>query len=327
MRDVAADAGVSLKTVSRVVNGVASVDPDLTERVRTSIASLGYKRNDVAASLRSGRPSNTIGLITADLSNSFYSRLSEVISTVAREHGSQVIMASSQESAEQERVIALDLCERRVAGLIIVPTISDHGYLRDEIDRGIPVVFLDRPGKGIEADAVVIDNRGGGRAAIGTLLASGHRTIAVLVDSLRIYTMQQRLLGVRDGLAEAGLSLPPEYVVEGIHSPDDALAAVQALLRLPEPPTAILCGNNRSTIGAVEALGRAGRDVEGVGFDDFELARLLPRPVTIVDYDVDGMGRLAATRLFSRIEGDTSVIRQELLPTRLRARGGWPQAG
>jgi LacI family transcriptional regulator len=238
-----------------------------------------------------------------------------------------VIMASSQENAEQERLLALDLCERRVAGLIIVPTISDHGYLRDEIDRGIPVVFLDRPGEGIEADAVVIDNRGGGRAAIGALLASGHRRIAVLVDSLGIYTMQQRLLGVRDGLAEAGLTLPADYVVEGIHSPDEALAAVDTLLRLPEPPTAILCGNNRSTIGTVEALGRAGSDVEVVGFDDFEMARLLPRPVTIVDYDVDGMGRLAASRLFSRIEGDTSVIRQELLPTRLRTRGGWPKNG
>ncbi len=327
MVDVAADAGVSLKTVSRVVNRISTVDPEMAERVYESIRKLGFRRNDVAASLRSGTETRTIGLITADLSNTFYSTLSSAIAAVARERGFHVIISSSEENDELERSTVLDLCQRRVSGLIVVPTSSDHSYLRAEVELGIPVVFVDRPGIGLEADAILVDNRGGASDAVAGLIARAHTRIGLLLDALDIFTMRERLAGAQKAMETAGLTFDDDIVSFTSHSPDDAVSALAGMLDLPDPPTAVLCGNNRSTIGAVEEIWRRSADVEVVGFDDFEMSRLLPQAVTIVDYDTEALGIASAERLFDRIAGDTSHPRQVLLPTRLVSRGGrWPVA-
>lgn len=322
MVDVAADAGVSLKTVSRVVNGVDTVDPALATRVRTSIKKLGFQRNDVAASLRSGTETRTVGLITADLSNAFYSTISSAVAGVARERGYHVIMASSEESPEIEQATAIDLCRRRVSGLIVVPTESDHGYLRPQIARGIPVVFLDRPARGVEADTVLVDNRGGAESAMRSLIESGHRRIAVLLDLPEIFTTTERLEGATAAAAAAGIRLDPALISTGSHGPDHAFAAFSAMLATDDPPTAVLCSNNRITVGAVEAIWRAGARVDVAGFDDFEMSRLLPQPVTIVDYDTPALGRIAAEALFARIDGSEAPPERRLVPTRLVQRGG-----
>lgn len=322
MNDVAADAGVSLKTVSRVVNNVTTVDSALAERVSASIRKLGFRRNGVAASLRAGGPTRTIGLITADLSNSFYMALASAVAAAARARGFQVIMASSEEDPEIERGLVLDLCQRRVSGLIIVPTGADHRYLREEMELGVCVVFVDRPGSGIAADQIMLDNRGGARAAIEYLVEAGHRRIDLVMDSLSIYTMRERYAGARDALAAAGISEDSSLLAEEVHTPGEAAHAVRAMLERAEPPTAVLCGNNRATIGAVQALWRANTNIELVGFDDFEMAGLLPMPVTVVDYDTAAMGTRAAERLFERIDGTAAATVTQLLPTRLVARGG-----
>ena len=324
MIDVAADAGVSLKTVSRVVNKVSTVDPVLVEKVVTSIKKLGFRRNEVAASLRSGGETKTIGLITADLSNTFYTTLSSAVAAVARSRGFQIIMASSEESAELERSTALDLCQRRVSGLIIVPTSSDHSYLQPEVELGIPVVFADRPGTGLDADSVVVDNWGGAQYAAEQLLAAGHRRIAILLDSLSIFTMTERLAGIQAAFSAAKIERDPSLIAVDVHSPEEARGAMAAMLSLADPPSAVLCGNNRSTIGAVEEIWRRGATVQVVGFDDFEMSRLLPQEVIIVDYDTAALGTLAAERLFERIAGDTSMRTNRLLPTHLITRGGKP---
>ncbi len=321
MNDVAAYAKVSLKTVSRVANGISSVDPMLTERVHAAMKTLGFRRNSVAASLRTGGSTKTIGLITADLSNTFYTTLSSAVVSVARSHGYQVIMASSEESPEIERSLALDLCQRRVSGLIVVPTNTDHSYLKPEVELGISVVFVDRPGYGLAADAIIADNRGGARTAIEHLLTAGHRRIAILIDSLEIYTMRERLAGAQEQLTNAGFDLDPALVANDVHSPDDAMVAMSRMLALVDPPTAVFCGNNRATVGAVEELWRRNTTIDVVGFDDFEMSRLLPQPVTIVDYDTVALGRSAAERLFARINGDGSEFADTLLATRLITKG------
>lgn len=322
MVDVAADAGVSLKTVSRVVNDVPTVDPALAERVLASIRKLGFQRNDVAASLRSGTETRTIGLITADLSNSFYSTISSAVAAVARERGYHVIMASSEENPEIERTTALDLCRRRVSGLIVVPADGDHGYLRAQVERGIPVIFLDRPGAGLEADTVLVDNRGGAESAVRALADAGHTRIALLLDSLDIFTMRERLAGAEAAAEAAGIAVDPALVSTEAHGPDQAYRAFDRMLRLADPPTAVLCGNNRSTVGAVEAIWRTGVDVEVAGFDDFELSRLLPQEITVVDYDTAALGRRAAELLFARIDGEDAEPSAHLVATHLVTRGG-----
>ncbi len=323
MIDVAADAGVSLKTVSRVINGVATVDPVLTERVEASIAKLGFRRNAMAASLRSGA-SDTIGLITADLANTFYTSVASAISAAAVAQGYQVIMASTDEDPDAERTLALDLCQRRVSGLILVPSGPDQAYLQPEIELGVPVVFLDRPGVNAVGDAVLIDNRGGASAIIGELTAAGHRRIALLFDSLEIFTMRERRAGVRAALGRAGCADDAALLATDAHTPDGARVALERMLAAADPPTAVFCANNRATIGAVEALARTGTSVPVVGFDDFEASRLLPVAVRLVDSDTAQLGRTAAERLFARIRGDRSAPVHLLLPTRLVDRGGHP---
>jgi LacI family transcriptional regulator len=232
-----------------------------------------------------------------------------------------VIIASSEEDAARERALALDLAQRRVAGLIVVPAGSDHTYLEEEVGRGTPVVFLDRPGRGIRADDLLIDNRGGARAAVAELIAVGHERIAVLLDSPAIYTMAERRAGVEEAFAAAGRRLDPRLVVEGLHTPGAARDAMQRLLDDPEPPTAVFCGNNRASIGALEALLAVDADVALSGFDDFELSRLLPRPIRIVDYDTAALGERAAITLLDRLDGAPAATEPFLLPTHLVTRG------
>lgn len=322
MNDVARDAHVSLKTVSRVVNLVPSVDQDMTNRVLASIRRLGYRRNDVAATLRSGTETRTIALITADIQNSFYAPISAAIATVAREHDFQLITASSEENPDLERSIALDLCQRRVSGLIVVPIGEHHGYLQAEVDLGVPVVFVDRPGVGLDADAVLLDNAGGAAAAMSVLVSRGHRRIALVLDKPEIYTMRERLSGAEQELGRHGLTLDPALVAHRVHTPDDAVRAIAGMADLADPPTAVLCGNNRSLIGVVEEIWRRESDIEVIGFDDFETSRLLPRPITLVDYDTAEMGRTAAEQVFRRIAGDTSPTERMLMAPRLVVRGG-----
>lgn len=321
MIDVAADAGVSLKTVSRVINGEPNVDPGMAERVDASVQRLGYHRNALAASLRSGTR-DTIGFIAADLSNTFYMAVAAAVSTVAARDRMHLVMASSEEDADTERTLALDLCQRQVGGLIVVPTADDHAYLAREVELGTPVVFLDRPGSGIPADAILLDNSGGARAAVAELLAAGHRRIAVLLDRRSIYTMSQRWAGVEEAFTAAGRTPDPALVVDGLHTPAMARDAMQRLLDADDAPTAVFCANNRVTIGALEAILPAGADVAVAGFDDFELSRVLPRRIRIVDYDVADLGTRAAEILLARAVTPATGSQTHLVPTRLVDRGG-----
>lgn len=320
MIDVARHAGVSFKTVSRVINNQPNVAEDLTSRVLNSIEELGFRRNDVAASLRAGT-TEMLALVTGDLENSFYSRVATGVMSAARSRGHHVVMSSTQESAENERAILLDLCQRRMAGLIVVPTSAEHPYLEREIRMGTKVVFLDRPAPSLEADSVVLDNRGGARAVVQTLLDEGHVRIGVVSDALNIFTFGERLAGVKEAFAAAGLPWDSALVEEGLRTPDDARMAVNRLSTLPDPPTAIFAANNRMTIGAVVAVRQGALPLDVVGFDDFELSELLPMQVTLVSYDAENLGRRAAELLFARLAGDTSPPKQEVIPTILVKRG------
>ncbi|MHA4816149.1 LacI family DNA-binding transcriptional regulator [Streptomyces aculeolatus] len=321
MSDVAAAAGVSLKTVSRVVNNVSTVDPQLRASVLEAIRELGFRRNDIAATLAGGGTTAIVGLVTEDLANAFYSTLASVASGVARERGYQLISASSEEDPELERQTALDLCRRRVEGLLIVPAGEDQSYLQAEVEVGIPMVFIDRPPTGLSADTVLIDNRSGAREAVRALVGRGHERIAIILDSLSIYTMRERLEGAREALVEASLRADDALLSTSGRDPEAAGRALAALLDSDDPPTAVFCGNNRSTIGVIEELCRRDITLGVAGFDDFEMSHLLPRPATIVHYDTRALGRIAAELLFRRIEGDTSEPQTHLLPTRIVGRG------
>lgn len=321
MVDVARHAGVSLKTVSRVVNNEPAVAPELVGRVLTAITELGFRRNDIARNLRSGRVNATIGLLIEEIANPFYAAIASVASEIAAAHQTLLITTSSEEDPETERRLLLDMASRRVDGLLVVPAGDDHSYLGREVEMGLPVVFLDRPPGHLLADAVLLDNQGGSRAGVRSLLSAGHRRIGVLLDSLTVYTMRERLAGARAELATAGIEWDPALLRDGVRNPEDAAKAVAELLAQPDPPTAFFCTNNRITVGAVQELHRRDCAAALLGFDDFELSHLMPRPITLISYDPRELGRLAANRLFQRIGGDQSWPATTILPTQLIERG------
>jgi len=320
MVDVAQTAGVSLKTVSRVINAEPGVRPETAEKVIAAAAALRYERNDIAASLRHGARSFTLGLVIEDVANPFYSLIAQAVEERARERSSMLITASAREDPVRERELVTALLRRRVDALLVVPTGADHRYIHDA-GFDTRTVFLDRPPARVKADTVLLENAAGARRAVEHLLASGHTRIAFVGDDLRLFTAHERLRGYRKALAGAGVADDPALVAVGNSTSADARRTTAELMALPRQrrPTAILTGNNRCTVGALHALDRKRGRTAVVGFDDFELADLLG--VTVIRTDPQRLGQLATELAFDRIDGHDGQPRRIVVPAELVTRG------
>lgn len=324
MRDVAALAGVSLATVSRVVNGEVGVRPDYAERVAEAVDLLGYRPNLTASNLRrADRRTATIGLLLEDVANPFSSTLHRAVEDVARPRGTLALAGSVDEDPERERELLRVFLARQVDGLIVVSTGADILNLLREGRRGVPLVFVDRPPVVNGADSVTVDNRAGAAEAVRHLAARGHRRIAHLADLMTIWTSAERSAGYVEGLAAAGLDLDPRLVRQDVRGSAAAERAAGDLLDGPEPPSAIFSAQNIITIGVIRALQTRNLQhrVALIGFDEVTLADRLDPAVTVVSQDVTAIGRTAADLLFARIDGDSGPGRHVVVPTRLLARG------
>ena len=323
MKDVAVLAGVSLSTVSRVVNG-ENARPDLADRVQHAVGMLGYRRDVTASTLRrADRMSASIGLVVADVGNPFFAAVLRGVEDVARERGVLGFTGSSDEDPQRERELAHALVGRRVDGLIMAPAGDDHSYLLRDRKAGVAMVFVDRPPRYLDADVVLSDNAGGTAVAVGHLRRRGHRRIAFLGDRERLYTAGERLRAYRETLIAAGIPIEPALVRLGLDGVDAAVEATRALLAAAAPPTAIVAAQNLLTVGAVHALRAAGRqhEVALVGFDDVPLAAAVDPGITVVAQNPVEMGRRAAELLFSRLDGHAGPSRSLVVPTELIPRG------
>jgi LacI family transcriptional regulator len=324
MKEVATLAGVSLATVSRVVNADGSVRPDLAEKVREAVALLGYRRDLAATNLRrADRASSSIGLVFDDVANPFHAALLRGVETVARTRGVLPLVGSSDEDPDRERELAEAFLARRVDGLIVVPSGPDHSYLRAESDAGVALVFVDRPPAFIDADCVLSDNAGGAFAATAHLLAGGHRRIGFLGDQQRIFTAGERLRGYREALAAHGVAFDERLVRMELHDSVTASAAAADLLSSDEPPTALFSAQNLISIGTVQRLRQLDlhRRVALVGFDDITLADAIDPGLTVIAQDANELGRMTAELLFARLDGRNGPSRRVEIPTRLIERG------
>ncbi|WP_326854165.1 LacI family DNA-binding transcriptional regulator [Actinocrinis sp.] len=319
LRQVAELSEVSLKTASRVFNGAQYVAPDTAARVRAAAEQLGFRPNTIARELRAGARSALVGLIIGDVANPFYARIARGAERKLRAAGLRLISASSDEDPSLERALVSDLLERRVSAMLIVSSETDHGYLQAERSLGTPLVFLDRAPHDIDADAVVLDNRGGITDAVHHLLRHGHRRIAFVGDLNRLPTHLERVAAFEEALAEAGIADWNVYARDGAHDAEAAESEVRALLALPRPPTALITANNRITTGALRALRGRDQPPALIGFDDFDLADLLD--VTVIAHDPERMGELGVELLLDRLAGREDPARRVLMPTRLLPRG------
>jgi LacI family transcriptional regulator len=324
MKQVAALAGVSLSTVSRVVNDDPAVRDDLAAAVRGAVDALGYRHNATASALRRNDGlSASIGVIVEDVANPFFSAVQRGIEEIARERGVLTFAGSSDELPHRERRLAEAFGARGVDGLIIAPAGADHSYLLRDREAGMAIVFVDRPGRFIDADAVLTDNLGGAAAAVDHLVAAGHRRIGFLGDRPDLYTAAERLRGFQAALARHGVPDDPALVRHTMTRALDAYASTRELLLGADPPTAVFTSQNLITIDAVRAIHDLGlaRSIAVVGFDDVALADVVVPGLTVLAQDPVGLGRTAAELLFSRLDGFDGPGREVVLAPELIARG------
>ncbi len=323
MKDVASRAGVALKTVSRVVNGEPGVTPATTKRVLGALEDLGFRRNESARLLRTGRMA-TLGFIAENSADPDQAAMYRGLEEVAGDHGFLLYSGSTDSDPAREERLALSLCARRVDGLIIVPAPGDHGYLADEIKAGVATVFLLRPPRlagadavfadAVLADMVVADERGGAKAAVAHLIAHGHRRIGFVGGDPGNYRSRQLAAGHTDAMAEAGLPVDQAWM---------RLTPGQLGGYFGSPVTAALCGSREHTAHALRTLTATGwtRRVAIIGFGDFELADLVTPGVSVISHDPARIGRTAGELLVRRLSGDDGPPCRVKLPVRLIPRG------
>jgi LacI family transcriptional regulator len=350
MKDVASRARVALKTVSRVVNGEPGVTPETANRVLGAIEDLGFRRNESARLLRTGRTA-TLGFIADSWTDPDCAAVYRGLEDVVRSYGYLLYSGSTDGDPAREEGLALAMCARRVDGLIITPATGSHDYLVPEIEAGVTTVFvlrppvIDRTDEVLPADAVLPDERGGGRAAVAHLIAQGHRRIGFLgsipgnnstsgngsassnsassnsaSSNSDRHRSQQLLGGYAEAIKAAGLTADPAWTTLDVSSLDRA------------PVTAVLCADRTRTEGALHmlaGLGRLGGDgrtagsgrMAIVGFGDIELADLVSPGLTVVSYDPTLIGRTAGELLVRRLADDEAPHRTVEVPVRLIPRG------
>ncbi|MEV1247199.1 LacI family DNA-binding transcriptional regulator [Nonomuraea sp. NPDC050022] len=320
MADVARRAGVSLKTVSRVVNQEPHVSAPLRQRVQEAISALGFRRNEAASRLARRATMLTLGLVMENISNEFYSRLAKAVEAAAADHEALVIFGSYEERPERERMLVESMYARGVDSLIIVPSAADHGWLGEH--GGLTTVFVDRVPHGLEqADVVLLDDVRGGRMATQHLLEHGHRRIGLISDDDGLSSVHDRASGYRAALREAGVAVDESLVVREVFDPWRAGQEVTRLLSLADPPTAFFATNNRAAIGILQALRERPERPAFVGFDDFALAEVFNPGVTVVRYDVTRLGQSAVDLLLD----PSDQPRRVKVPVELITRGSGEQ--
>jgi LacI family transcriptional regulator len=333
MSDVARVAGVSLMTVSRVLNGTAKVSPETERQVRRAVEKLRYRPNELARALR-GMKSRTIGVIVPYLYDPFFATCAHAATVVARRHGYSVIVSTSGEDVNEEYTELQLMLQRHVEGLIVIPANNGRSKLTLPEFARIPVVLLDRPIQDahpkdshlnhLHFDAVLVENESGARRAVGHLIGQHHHRRIVFVGmSKDLYTTNARFHGYRREMIEHGLT---PNAIFNCTKPETVSAELKRLLGGSKAPTAFFTMNTLTTRYFLRACAEMGvripDDLALIGFDDFELAESLEPALTVVRQPADQLGHVAANFLFHRLKSADSQVEgvRELLPVELIVR-------
>lgn len=324
MRDVAALAGVGLKTVSRVINGEPNVSPDTSARVRAAAEQLNFRPDIHAGNLRrTDRKTRTLGLVVGSVANPFSGALHRGVEDTAAARGTAVFASSLDDDATREARIVAEMLHRRVDGLILTTVRKNQSSLVPEQQRGTVLAFVDREPEGIDADAVVTNNAQAAGLATAHLVSRGHRRLAYLGDRRELWTATERRRGFLEELGSVGIATSGIPVIEELHDEETAFAAAMQLLSGDTRPTALFTAQNLVTIGTLRALRALGlhHTVALFGFDDIPLGDLIDPGVSVVAQNPYEMGRVAAERVFARLDGDTGPTGTTVVPSTLIHRG------
>jgi DNA-binding LacI/PurR family transcriptional regulator len=312
IKDIARLAHVSHPTVSRALQNSPLVNPRTAEKIRKIAEQAGYRPSAVARGLVTRR-TMTIGLVVTTVADPFTSEVFSGIEQEAHERGYCVFLAESNADPQREREVVKTFAERRVDGIIVTSSRVGALYLPLLEEMMVPIVLVNDQYPGAFIHSVMIRNQEGSRAAANHLIGLGHRRIAYLGDQFGYQSEAERCAGYREALEAAGIEFIPELVVQGDGKPEGGLRAMDQLLALPNPPTAVCCYNDLSALGAMRSIRLRGQrvpeDISVVGFDDLFFASYTQPPLTTVRQPIRRMGQLAMESLFKLMSGDESEIR------------------
>jgi LacI family transcriptional regulator len=322
IQDVARHAGVSAATVSRVLNGRATVNAELAARVQEAVQELGYRPNGVARNLRR-RQTTLWAVLISDIGNPFFTSMVRGVEDVGRHYGYSVVLCNTDENpAREAEYIAVALSDN-MAGVIISPA-DDTTDISALVAAGTAVVTIDRELADTDVDAVLVDNEKGAEQATSHLIESGFRRVACITGPRRTSTAMRRLRGYQRALKSHGLPQDKSLVRHADFREDGGYSAMAALLDDGVEMDAIFAANNLMTVGAVECLIERGVDIPGqigvIGFDDIPWARLSRPPLSTVSQPTYELGRAAAQLLSDRIENPSRPSTRMMLQTELHAR-------
>lgn len=324
MKDVAERAGVSVATVSRVINQTGYVSEDLRQRVANAMKALNYQPSALARSLRR-RETHTVGVLIPQIDQPFFGALAFAVEKTLFASGYHSLMCSAEESLEKEAAYIQMFIQQRVDGVILVPTGQAATSVKHLIDHGVPAVLVDRDLHGVNINRVLCDNRQGAYQAMRHLLELGHRRIGIIGAPAYSEPMIHRANGIRQALADFGLSEDPQLMVSGtLQQFEMGYRAANELLDKFPPPTAVFALTDVVAVGVIHAAAEHGlvlpRDLSIVGFDDIPLASFIIPELTTVAQPIYEMGEIATRMLLRHIETPEAEIETIAMPTTLIVR-------
>ena len=325
MKQIARRAGVSLGTVSHVLNGSAQVREPLRRRVEEAVQALGYQPSALARGLRRDK-TNIIGMVIPDVTNPFFPAVVRGAEDVAFARGYRMILCNTDNDHAKELAHLNELRTFLPSGLLVIP--SNFSDLTRQVElyekTGSAVVCVDRLPKRWQGDSVTVANEKGAYAAAQHLIRLGHRRIAVITGPLHLTNAQQRLRGFKRALADAKLEIPPEYLQESSFDLEGGRQKALLMLRLLPRPTAIFAADDMMAMGVLQAVRNSGlncpADVSVIGFDDLDFSALLHPSLSSVFQPGYQLGATAARLLLDRVDGDHCAARHIVLETELRIR-------
>jgi LacI family transcriptional regulator len=318
MGDVARIAGVSASTVSHVLNGTRKVNTATRLRVEAAIEATGYRRNVVARSLAAGR-THTVGLSISALTNPYFGNLVHAVERALSDAGYVLVVGDSHDEVESEKRVIDSLLDRKVDGMIVAPAAGSERITLPEITRtGTPLVLIDRRAD-IECDQVGSENFLSARSLSEHLLDLGHRRIVVVRGRPGISSTTERFDGYLAALADRGIEVDADLILDGDSNMDVAKRQVRALMSGDDRPTALVSMNNAMTIGTLKAIRSLGLSVPGdvafVCYDDFEWSDLFEPKLTAAAQDVETIGATAVRLLLDRVQGHDGPPQHIQVPT------------
>jgi DNA-binding LacI/PurR family transcriptional regulator len=331
IKDVAARAGVSRQTVSRVINNKAELSESTRDRVLAAIEELGYRPNAAARSMVVGRTC-TLGCISPSLTDYTFANIIDSAQAEARRLGYFVLTGSAPAAADAEALLE-EMLHRQVDGLMVLNPRADerYRYFLPLIEKGMAVLYLNSTPQGEPVSSIHCDDRRGGYEATRYLIDLGHSAIATIVGPGNEEASDDRLAGYRQAIAEAALSCEPDCLVRGDWSATSGYVAMRQLLGFSQQFTAVFAQNDQMAVGAIRALREAGRrvpdDLSIVGFDDIPLASYFDPPLTTLQQPMQETGKQAALMLVETIQKPDRAPEQVSLPARLIERASCAPVG